>query len=230
MNILNRLRSIFMARTNKVLNKMENPDEALNLSLLELKEKVREIKKALLEVTTIKKSLESEVLELKDKVKLSEEQAELSIKANREDLAEKALENKHVLNEKLENKSVEIENLKEKIIIIKENKEKIQQKINDLEYKKDELKAIDKAADAELMVKEALTGVFEDISDITDRIERAESKIKNKTNKIAAIDELEQSDSLDNIDENEKIQNELDKISKESRIKEELEAIKLKHK
>ncbi|MDW7667919.1 MAG: PspA/IM30 family protein [Bacillota bacterium] len=59
MSIFKRLKSVFIAKANTVLNEIENPEEALQLSLVEMKEKIKDVKKVLLEVTTIKKRLES---------------------------------------------------------------------------------------------------------------------------------------------------------------------------
>lgn len=228
MSILNRIKSILQAKANTVLNEIENPEEALELSLIELRQKINGIKKALIEVTTIKKRLEGELASIKDRIKLTQDQAELAIKAEREDLAQAALIKKQDLIAQEERTSLEIEKLQEKVKVITESKEQLAIRADELENKKKELIAINKAADAQLTVKEIMTGVSDDIIDITDRIERAENKIAEKNAKLSAMDELVEMGGLAELGQTDKIDKELKSIQRQSKIKEELEALKLK--
>ena len=228
MSIINRIRSIFKGKVNTVLDEIENPEEALELSLVEMRQKVKEVKKALLEVSTIKKRLEGELNGIIDKIKLAQEQAELAIKADREDLAQAALEKKQGLITQKERNVLEIEKLQEKVGVITQSKEQLEKRVTELESKRKELIAINKAADAQLNVKEIITGLTSDISDITDRIERAENKIAEKNARISAIDELLETGGLDGLEEADKIDRELKAIQRQSKVKEELEALKLK--
>jgi phage shock protein A len=228
MNILNRIKSILTAKANAVLTEIENPEEALELSVVEMRQKITEVKKALLEVTTVKKRLEGELVGIKDKIKLTQEQAELAIKADRDDLAQAALEKKQDLSAQEERTALEVGKLQEKVIVITQSKEQLEKKVSDMENKKEELVAINKAADAQLVVKEIMTGVSSDITDITERIERAENKIAEKSAKISAMDELIEMGGLDDLGKTGKIDRELKSIQRQSKIKEELEALKLK--
>lgn len=228
MSMLNRLKSVFKAKANTILNEIENPEEALELSLVELREKINDIKKALLEVTTIKKRLEGDFGSIKDKIKIAQDQAELAVKAHREDLAQVALEKKQELTAQEERTILEIEKLQERIKVITENKEQLARRINELENKKKELIAINKAADAQLAVKKIMTGISSEIIDITDRIERVENKINEKNSRILAMDELIATGALDNLDQTDKIDRKLKDIQRQSKIKEELEALKLR--
>lgn len=228
MSVLNRIKSIFKAKANTILNEVENPEEALNLSIYELKEKMKEIKKALLDVTTIKKKLERDLLNIVDKIKISNEQAELAIKAEREDLALAALEKKQNLVTQQEKLKLEIDKLDQKIKVISQNKKQLERRINELEIKKRELIAINKAADAQIIVSEIISGISDDITEITERIERAENKIIEKTAKINAIEELVENDSLNDFNKIDKIDKELTEIQRKNKVKEELEALKTK--
>lgn len=228
MSILNRIKSIFKAKANTVLNEIENPEEALELSVVEMRQKMTEVKKALLEVTTVKKGLEGELTGIKDKIKLVQNQAELAIKAERDDLAQAALEKKQDLITQEKRTALEIEKLQEKVTVITQSKEQLEKRVSELENKKEELIAINKAADAQLVVKEIMIGVSSDFSDIVDRIDRAENKINEKNARISAMDELVETGGLDDLDKTDKIDKELKAIQRQSKIKEELEALKLK--
>ncbi|MGE5632394.1 MAG: PspA/IM30 family protein [Caulobacteraceae bacterium] len=228
MSILYRIKSIIKAKVNTALNEMENPEEALELSLDEMREKISKVKEALVEVVTIKRRLEGELTGVKDKIKLAQDQAELAVKAKRDDLAQAALKKKQDLTAQEERTALEVEKLQEKVKVITDSKEQLERRLDELENKKKELIAIDKAADAQLDIKEIMTGVSSDITDITDRIERAENKIAEKNARISAIDELVETGDLDDLNETDKIDRELKEIQRQAKIKEELEAIKLK--
>lgn len=228
MSILGRIKSIINAKANTILDDMENPEEALELSLVEMRQKINDVKKALIEVTTIKKELEAELAETKDKIKLAQDQVELAIKANRDDLAQAALEKKQNLTSVEEKTALEIEKLQEKVKVITESKVQLEKRLDELGNRKKELVAINKAADAQLAVKEIVTGISSDITDITDRIERAENKIAEKNARISAIDELIETGGLDGIGSTDKVEMELKAIQRKSKIKEEMEALKLR--
>jgi phage shock protein A len=226
MSILSRLKSIIKSKTNTVLDKLENPEEALNLSLTEMKEKIVEIKKAMLEVTTIKKKYENELRSLDDKIKLAQEQAELSIQASRDDLAEKALVKKENLVNQAEKTKIEIEKLEDKLDVITQNKELLENRINEFSRKRSELIALNQAANAQMVAKEIVSGVSSDMDDITARIERAESKIKEKEARIQAMDEIMEREDSSSDD----LEKELKEIGKQGKVKKELEALKQKMK
>lgn len=229
MGILSRLKSIFMAKANTMLNEIENPEEAIEISLVEMRNQIKQVKKALLEVTTIKKSLEGDLQNVNLNIKLVQEQAELSMQANREELAKAALEKKQNLIEQKEKVTVEIENLKEKIKVINENKQQLENRVNELETKKQELFALNKAADAQLTVKEIISGISSDMTDINERLERAENKISHKNARLEAMDEIIENEGFNTLDETKKIEFELKNIQREERIRQELEALRIKN-
>ncbi|UZQ82044.1 PspA/IM30 family protein [Thermoanaerobacter sp. RKWS2] len=136
MGLADKIKSIFKAKANSILNELEDPEEALELSLEELREQLNKINKSLIEVTTVKKRLESNLSDIRDKIRLAQEQADLSIASNREDLAQAALSKKMDLTEQEERISKELKQLEEKIKMIAANKEKLERHIYDLQNKK----------------------------------------------------------------------------------------------
>lgn len=229
MSIFNRVRAIFKAKANSVLDELENPEETLAYSIVEMKEQLNKIRRSLLEVTTVKKRLESELEDTLGRIKIAEDQAGLAVASNRDDLARAALEKKQNLLEHSKRLSQQIEDLNKKLSIIKNNKEHLEAQISELETKKEELIAMNRAAEAQITVKETLTGISNEMADIKDRIERAERKIREKKAKVLAMEELIEMGALDELDEKDEIEAELSKIQKEELIKQELEALKQKH-
>jgi phage shock protein A len=228
MGIAEKVKSIFKAKANSILNEVENPEEALQLSLEEMREQITKIKKSLVEVATVKKRLESDLFDIKGKIKLASEQAELSIASNRDDLARAALVKKQEFMAQEERITAEIDQLNQKITAITNSKEQLDAQISGLENKKDEMIAMNRAADAQIIVKETITGISSEMNNIHDRISRAENKIKEKNAKASAIDELIELNALDTFDGKDSIENELNKLQKEEKVKQELEALKQK--
>lgn len=229
MGIFSRVANIFKAKANTVLNELENPEETLNYSIVEMKEQLNKIKKSLVDITTVKKGLENELEDIQGKIQIAENQAELAVASNREDLARAALEKKQNLVEEKERLSRQIEELSEKQSIIQKNKEHLESELSELETKKQELIAMNRAAEAQMAVKEALTGISSEMNDIKGRIERAEKRIKEKKAKVSAMDELIEMGALEELEERDNVEAELNKIHREELIKQELERLKKKH-
>ncbi|MDK2877288.1 MAG: phage shock protein [Thermoanaerobacteraceae bacterium] len=229
MGIFSRVANIFKAKANTVLNELENPEETLNYSIVEMKEQLNKIKKSLVDITTVKKGLENELEDIQGKIQIAENQAELAVASNREDLARAALEKKQNLVEEKERLSRQIEELSEKQSIIQKNKEHLESGLSELETKKQELIAMNRAAEAQMAVKEALTGISSEMNDIKGRIERAEKRIKEKKAKVSAMDELIEMGALEELEERDNVEAELSKIHREELIKQELERLKQKH-
>jgi phage shock protein A len=229
MGIFSRVANIFKAKANTVLNELENPEETLNYSIVEMKEQLNKIKKSLVDITTVKKGLENELEDIQGKIQIAENQAELAVASNREDLARAALEKKQNLVEEKERLSRQIEELSEKQSIIQKNKEHLESELSELETKKQELIAMNRAAEAQMAVKEALTGISSEMNDIKGRIERAEKRIKEKKAKVSAMDELIEMGALEELEERDNVEAELNKIHREELIKQELERLKQKH-
>lgn len=229
MSLLNRVVSIFKAKANTVLDELENPKEALEFSLVEMREQVNKIKKSLVEVSAIKKKLEGDLEDTKDKIKLLDEQSDMAVSLNRDDLAKEALSRKQDLMEQQKRMEKQIDELNEKIRVIGQNKEQLEKRIYELQIKKDELIAMNAAADAQLKVKETLAGISDDITSINERLERVENKIKQKNARVNAIDELVDLGTLGESSGKDALEMELKKFEREEQIKKELERLKKKH-
>ena len=229
MKIFKRMKKVFQAKISKFVDEVEDPEELLDISLQEMKEHLQQVQKSLLELTTIKKGLEKELEDIKDKVKLAQEQAQTAMDIEKEELARAALEKKADLNGKKTTLKTEIEKIESKIEVIKSNKRKLAEQIKKLETKKEELTFINKSADAQLEVKEIITGASSDITDLNEQIKRAEEKIQKKEAKLSAIDELVANGELINdFNSEDDIEKSLNQIERDSKIEEELANLRSK--
>ncbi|TDO73771.1 phage shock protein A (PspA) family protein [Halanaerobium saccharolyticum] len=229
MKILKRMKKVFEAKMSKFVDEVEDPEELLDISLQEMKEHLQQVQNSLLELTTIKKGLEKDLVDVKDKVELAQEQAQTAMDIEKEELARAALEKKADLNEKKTTLKTEIEKIENKIEVIKSNKKTLAEQIKKLETKKEELTFINKSADAQLEVKEIITGASSDITDLNEQIKRAEEKIRKKEAKLSAIDELVADGELINdLNSEDDIEKSLSQIERDSKIEKELANLRAK--
>ncbi|RCW58339.1 PspA/IM30 family protein [Halanaerobium sp. ST460_2HS_T2] len=229
MKIFKRMKKVFEAKMSKFVDEVEDPEELLDISLQEMKEHLQQVQKSLLELTTIKKGLEKDLDDVKDKVELAQEQAQTAMDIEKEELARAALEKKADLNDKKTILKTKIEKIENKIEVIKSNKKTLAEQIKKLETKREELTFINKSADAQLEVKEIITGASSDITDLNEQIKRAEEKIQKKEAKLSAIDELVADGELINdFNSEDDIEKSLNQIERDSKIEEELANLRSK--
>ncbi|PXV63227.1 phage shock protein A (PspA) family protein [Halanaerobium congolense] len=229
MKIFKRMKKVFEAKMSKFVDEVEDPEELLDISLQEMKEHLQQVQKSLLELTTIKKGLEKDLDDVKDKVELAQEQAQTAMDIEKEELARAALEKKADLNDKKTILKTKIEKIENKIEVIKSNKKTLAEQIKKLETKREELTFINKSADAQLEVKEIITGASSDITDLNEQIKRAEEKIQKKEAKLSAIDELVANGELINdFNSEDDIEKSLNQIERDSKIEEELANLRSK--
>ncbi len=94
MSIFERFRTIFKANANELADKLEDPAAIINQKLEELDDKLDRAQGALVKEMAEIKLLEQKVRETEDGVRLYQERAEKAVKAGKDELANKALEEK----------------------------------------------------------------------------------------------------------------------------------------
>ncbi|OXT09134.1 phage shock protein A [Thermoanaerobacterium thermosaccharolyticum] len=227
MSLVKRISNIFKAKANDIVEKMEDPENTLNYSLVEMRENLSKIKKSMLDVATLKKKLENELSDINIKISEYEKNAELALESGREDLAKASIQNKNDLIEKKTNLESQIKSIEEQLKNIEKSKEQMEDNLIKLQSKKEELITMKKVSDAQVMIKETLTGIANDTTDLGERIRNAEEKIKEKYAKSQAIDYMVDAGMLDNIlDDEDKVEKELKEIEKQKRAEEEFEELK----
>lgn len=227
MSLVKRISNIFKAKANDIVEKMEDPEDTLNYSLVEMRENLSKIKKSMLDVATLKKKLENELSDINIKISEYEKNAELALESGREDLAKASIQNKNDLIEKKTNLESQIKSIEEQLKNIEKSKEQMEDNLIKLQSKKEELITMKKVSDAQIMIKETLTGIANDTTDLGERIKNAEEKIKEKYAKSQAIDYMVDEGMLDNIlDDGDNVEKELKEIEKQKRAEEEFEELK----
>jgi len=111
MGFLDRVSTVVQAKMNKIMDKIEDPRETLDLSYEKQLQLLQNVKRGVAEVTTSKKRIELQKAKLQMNIDKLDGQAREALAAGREDLARKALENKAALQAQSANLDQQISDL-----------------------------------------------------------------------------------------------------------------------
>lgn len=228
MSFSDRFVNLIKQKVNKILEKHEDPREALDYSAVKQTELLQKLRREIVEVVASKKRLEMQKIRIEDNINKLQEQAKAAVSQGRDDLATIALERKNALMvqaKDLETHINEIQTEQDKL----ENAEKrLTIKVEEFKSRKEIIKAKYSSAEAEVRIKENITGISEEMSDIGVAMSRAEEKTDAMKSKALAIDDMIDSGSLvDYTESKDRIDAELEKTETKGKVENELAKLKL---
>ncbi len=227
MGLLNRMGTIVKAKTNTLMDRLEDPSETLDYSYQKQLDLLQNVRRGVAEVATSKKRLELQKAKLMQSRDKLDSQARDAIKSDREDLARMALERKTALDSQIRGLDLQIADLQREQDKLEATEKRLSTKIEVFRTRKESLKAQHSAAEAQVKVTESLTGISEEMADVGMAVQRSEDKIENMKARSAALDELMDSGALEDFTQSgDNIDRELAKVKAESDV--ELELAKLK--
>ncbi len=227
MSLSDRIINIIKQKVNKIVEKNEDPREALDYSAVKQAEMMQRLRRDVIQVTASKKRLEMQKSRLQDNIKRLDDQAISAVKIGRDDLARLALERKNANLSQLKDLDNQILEIRSEQIKLQEAESRLSSKIESFKSKKEIIKAKYSAAEAQVRVKENLTGISEEMSDIGVAISRAEEKTEALKSKSMAIDEMIDSGMLiDHTNNKDQIDMELERSETKEKVESELARLK----
>ena len=227
MGLLNRISTVIQQKVNMLLDKYEDPREALDYSYTKQLEMLNKLRRSLAEVVTAKKRLEMQKTKLWDNIRLLDEQARRALDAGREDLAKLALERKNTNLMQVQSLDKQIADMQQEQEKLEETEKRLSTKVEEFRSRKEIIKAQYSAAEASVKVKESITGISEEVADVGMAMNRAEDKTEKMRAKSQALDEMINSGVLTDYTSNkDEIERELEKITVQSSVEEELAKLK----
>lgn len=226
MGLLDRMSTVVQAKMNKIMDKIEDPRETLDLSYDKQLELLQNVKRGVAEVTTSKKRIELQKAKLLMNIDKLDAQAKEALGANREDLARKALENKAALQAQsatLDQQIADLENQQQKLMAAES---RLATKVESFRTKKETIKAEYSAAEAQVKITESVTGISEEMADVGLAVQRAEEKTESMKARSSALDELLESGTLEDYSGGDEIEKELAKVKSRSTVDDELARMK----
>ncbi|MEM2855774.1 MAG: PspA/IM30 family protein [Candidatus Nitrosocaldaceae archaeon] len=231
MGLINRFTSVVKQKVNTMLDKFEDPREALDYSYEKQLELLVKLRRDIAEVITAKKRLEMQKSKLMDNVYKLEEQAKSALDMNREDLARLALQRKNMNIAQLQDINKQIEDMEKEQIKLEETEKRLSAKVEEFKLKKEVIKAKYSAAKAEVRVKESITGISEEMADVGLSMQRAEEKVEKMKARSEALSEMIDIGVLPDYTSNkDEIEKELEKMSIDASVEAELTKLKARKK
>jgi phage shock protein A len=227
MSLLSRALGIITAKTNAILDKAENPDETLNLSYEKMVEALQDTKRHLADVVAERMSLAHQIEQVQSKLEQFSKDAETAVDKGRDDLATQVLQLKAQEAGKLPALQTAYDGILAQEQKLTQYCQTMQSKIEAFRTQKDILKAINKAATAQVAMVESITGIGDQMDNAGDALRRAQERADHMQAKAEALDNMMQSGTLeDPLDTRSSVEKQIDALHTDTNIAEELAAIK----
>ena len=230
LGLTNRVTTLVKQKVNVLLNKFENPKEALDYSYTKQVELLNHLRRNIAEVVTAKKRLEMQKIKLMDNSRTLDEQASRAVDSGRDDLAKLALERKNANVMQLQQLAKQIDDLKVEQDKLEQTEKRLSTKVEEFRSKKEVIKAQYTAAEAQVRIKESITGISEEMADVGMAMNRAEDKTEQMKAKSQALDEMLESGTLTDYTSSDagsdEIERELQKASLNGSVEQELAKLK----
>ena len=160
---------------------------------------LNEVVKAGREVTAAKHRLRAAAEGVRQKLPAMEEQARLELKSGHEEMARLSLQRRQFVMkelETLERQMAEVEREESALAVIEQ---RLTGQIEAFAARQEVIKARFSAAEAQVRINEAMTGVSQDFADLTAALHRAEQTTEEMQARATAIDRLVRDGDLDAI-------------------------------
>ena len=227
MGFWQRFSTVFKAKANKAIDRLEDPRETLDYSYERQLEMLQKVKRGLLDVATSRKRLELQGEQLQAKAAKLHDQAKKAMAADREDLAREALTRRAAIEPELESLKVQHAQLQAEEAKLTEFSKRLSAHLEAFRTRKETIKATYTAAEAQTKVGEALSGISDQWGDIGLAVQRAEDKTASLQARAGAIDELLASGALDDLSTpGDRIDAELGRVVATSQVDAELARLK----
>jgi phage shock protein A len=227
LGLTNRITTLLKQKVNTLLDKYEDPKEALDYSYQNQIETMNKLRRSIAEVVTAKTRLQMQKTKLVENIRTLDEESRRAIDQDREDLAKLALERKNANMLQLQNLDKQIVDMQTQQDKLEQTEKRLSTKVEEFRSKKEVIKAQYTAAEAQVRIKENLTGISEEMADVGVAMNKAEDKTEQMKAKAQALDEMIDSGVLTDYTSNkDDIEGELEKMTVKGSVDQELAKLK----
>ncbi|MEE2884871.1 MAG: PspA/IM30 family protein [Chloroflexota bacterium] len=227
MGVLSRMSTVVKSKMNRILDNAEDPRETLDFAYEKQMEMLKKVKRGVVEMVTTKRRIEQQASKVRENILMLDNQASQALNADREDLARVALQRKQASLIELEGLDEQISNLELEQQKLTQSEQRLQAKVQAFRTKKEITKAQYNAAQAQVKIGAALSGLSEEMGDVSIAIERAESKTENMRAKAGAIDELAEAGVLEDFSgRDDAVGRELAQLTADQNVEDELATLR----
>ena len=228
MSILGRVADLFHAKTNKLLNALEDPNDTLDLSYEKMLTGLQETKGHLADIVAQQLSLERQMANIDKEIALTEDDAATAVKAQRDDLARAALVHRRRAMDTRETLVSAHDAIVPQVDKLAGYQRQLEDRIEKFRTQKETMKASYAAAKAQVKVTEAITGVGGQLGRVGGAYQRAEDKMLGMRDKADAMEGMIQQGLLnDPLDKRDAVTREIAQLRDSHAVEDELEQLKL---
>ncbi|MCH7712574.1 MAG: PspA/IM30 family protein [Chloroflexi bacterium] len=227
MGMLSRMSTIVKSKMNRILDNAEDPRETLDYSYEKQLEMLRNVKRGVVEMVTAKRQIQQQASTVQGNIAKLGSQAQQALEVGREDLARMALQRKQAAVVELQGLDDQIAGMETEQDKLTVAEQRLQAKVSAFKTKKEIIKAQYTAAQAQVRIGSALSGISEEMGDISLAVERAENKTDQMRARAGAIDELAAVGVLNDFSgAQDDISRELEALTSSQNVEDELNALK----
>ncbi len=231
MGFFSRLATFFRIRAESALDKAEDPGQVMDYSYRKQLEQLQNLKRSIADVVTNEKRLEMQQSQLQQQMDKLDGQALQALQANREDLARMALQRKETLLMQINSFEQQIAQLREQETRLVTMERQISSRVEAFRTQKEMVKAQYGAAQAQVKINEAVTGISQEMSEMNLAMQRAQDKVLSMQARANAMDTLIEQGTLGDQGllgpgSNDPLERELHQISAQQNVDAQLQAMK----
>ena len=199
MGLLSRFTTYLKTLFSSLLDRAEDPVMTLDYAYQQQLEQLQHLRQAMADVVTNEKRLELQEAQVQLQSSRYEEQARQALAANREDLARLALVRRQTLQNELTAFQQQIEQLKAQQDKFVQIEQRLSARVEAFRSQKELMKAQYGAAQAQVKISEAATGLSEEMGDVNLAVERAKDKVLSMQARAQAMDQLLEQGTLEEV-------------------------------
>jgi phage shock protein A len=175
--VLSRFSNYIKTVMSSFLDRAEDPGQTLDYSYQKQLEQLQNLRRSIADVVTSEKRLELQQAQVNTQIDKLDGQARQAVTAGRDDLARMALERKQSLQQQVAGFDTQITQLKDqqqKFVVMEQ---RLSSRVESFRTQKEMVKAQYGAAQAQVKIQEAASGISEEMSDVNLAVERAQDKV-----------------------------------------------------
>ena len=196
MGLFSRFLMVFKIKANTALDRAEDPRELVDYAYNQQQELLRKTKQGLVEVAASKVRLQQQANKLRKQAPRIEQQAEKALGHGREDLARIALQRKQTVLSEIEQLDYQASEVAQEERRLTRTEQELAARIEEFRTRRDSISARYTAAQAQVRVREALSGVSGEFAELGMALGRAAEKTERMEARAQAIGALFESGTL----------------------------------
>ncbi len=196
MGIFNRISSMLKGYANNALDAIEDPKIIVEQAIRDLENVKKETTDAVAQCMAEEKRLNALYEEANKKVTLWHNRAANALKANNENDAKEALEQRNNFKTQADKLKESLDEQKQQVILLRDSLDEINDRIEEAKRRKENIIAQDKVNKANENVNKVLTKTAK--NNVFEELERMEEKVNSQKFKIESLRELEKGSNKEN--------------------------------